>query len=184
LSDVFKNRGTTITVPGQQRSDAAPKKLLVCAPSNAAVDELVMRFKNGIKTLNGEERKLNIVRLGRGDAINANVQDVCLEELVSKKLGLNPDKGKDQEATRKLFEDHKKVSAQLNMVRDQLNSGEVKGDALSKLQDDMNQLKKQKATLGTRIDNTKDDERLASRISTAVEHKTRSSMMLTSSVLH
>jgi senataxin len=163
LSDVFKNRGTTITVPGQQRSDAAPKKLLVCAPSNAAVDELVMRFKNGIKTLNGEDRKLNIVRLGRGDAINANVQDVCLEELVSKKLGLNPDKGKDQEATRKLFEDHKKVSAQLNMVRDQLNSGEVKGDALSKLQDDMNHLKKQKATLGTRIDNTKDDERLASR---------------------
>lgn len=122
-----------------------------------------MRFKNGIKTLNGEERQLNIVRLGRGDAINANVQDVCLEELVSKKLGLNPDKGKDQEATRKLFEDHKKVSEQLRNVRDQLDGGQVKGDALSKLQDDMHQLRKQKATLGTRIDNTKDEERLASR---------------------
>ena len=56
MSDSLRNRGTAIAVPGQQNSNAAQKKLLVCAPSNAAVDELVMRFKDGIKTLNGESQ--------------------------------------------------------------------------------------------------------------------------------
>jgi senataxin len=163
LSDTLRNRGTTITVPGQQRSDAASKKLLVCAPSNAAVDELVMRFKKGIKTLNGEERKLNIVRLGRVDALNTNVQDVCLETLVSQKLGVSSNTGNDQAATRKLFDDHKKVSEQIRNMREQLDSGEAKGEAASKLQDEFNQLRRQKALLGTKIDNAKDDERLASR---------------------
>lgn len=150
-------------MPGQQRSDSASKKLLVCAPSNAAVDELVMRFKDGIKTLNGESRKVNIVRLGRGDAISANVQDVTLEELVSKKLGVSGDNGNDQAATRKIFEEHKQVSAQMNQMRDQIEGGQVKGDEASKLQDELNQLRRQKAALGTKIDNIKDNEKLVSR---------------------
>jgi senataxin len=163
LSDNLHNRGTTVTVPGQQRSDAASKKLLVCAPSNAAVDELVMRFKDGIKTLNGVKHQVNIVRLGRSDAINANVVDVTLEALVNKKLGANPTNSNDAAATRKLFDDHKQVSAQINQIREQLDGGQVKGDALSKLQDEFNQMRRQKTLLGTKIDNAKDDERLASR---------------------
>ena len=163
LSDNLRNRGTTVTVPGQQRSDAASKKLLVCAPSNAAVDELVMRFKDGIKTLNGAKHQVNIVRLGRSDAINANVVDVTLEALVNKKLGANTTNGNDAAATRKLFDDHKQVSAQINQIREQLDGGQVKGDALSKLQDEFNQMRRQKTLLGTKIDNAKDDERLASR---------------------
>lgn len=122
-----------------------------------------MRFKDGVKTLSGQERKVNIVRIGRSDAINANVQDVTLEELVNKKLGVNPSNGRDSEATRKIFDEHKKVSEQLRMVREQLDSGTVKGPDASKLQDVMNDLRRQKALLGTKIDNAKDNERLASR---------------------
>lgn len=127
------------------------------------MDELVLRFKNGIKTLNGEERKVNIVRLGRGDAINAHVQDVTLEVLVNKKLGVNNGNGNDSEATRKIFQQHKEVSDQLRQVREQLDSGMVQGADASKMQDDMNALRRQKALLGTKIDNAKDNERLASR---------------------
>ena len=124
-----------------------------------------MRFKAGIKTLGGEERKPNIVRLGRSDAVKANVQDVCLEELVSKKLGTSTSgsNGNDSEATRKLFADHKQVSEQLRTAIDQIQNGNIKGDAATKLQEDINALRKQKAMLGTKIDNTKDNERLASR---------------------
>lgn len=163
LSESLRQRGTTINVPGQARSDSAPKKLLVCAPSNAAVDELVMRFKDGIKTLNGEERKVNIVRLGRSDAINANVQDVTLEELISKKLGLNTSKENDAEATRKLFQQHKEISEHLRQALDERDSGEVKGPDASKLQDRITALRQQKKQLGDRIDNAKDAEKLASR---------------------
>ncbi|KAF2116709.1 SEN1 N terminal-domain-containing protein [Lophiotrema nucula] len=163
LSDSFKHRGTAVQIPGQARSDTAAKKLLVCAPSNAAVDELVMRFKGGVKTMNGEERKLNIVRLGRSDAINANVQDVTLEELVNKKLGVNPTGGPDSEATKKLFQEHKEISEQVRQVRALIDGKEVQDKDASKLQDDFNQLRRRKAMLGTQIDKAKDDEKHAVR---------------------
>lgn len=156
-------RGIATTIPGQHRSDAASKKLLVCAPSNAAVDELVMRFKDGIKTLNGELRKVNIVRLGRSDAINANVVDVTLEELVNKKLGGSTTNGNDAAATRKLFDDHKQISAQINQMTGQISSGEIKGDDASKMQGEIDQLRIQKRSLGTKIDDVKDAEKLSSR---------------------
>lgn len=122
-----------------------------------------MRFKDGITTLNGEKRNINIVRLGRSDAIKANVQDVTLEELVNKKLGLDPSKSNDAEAKRKIFKDHKEISDQLRQAYMQRDTGEVKGEAAVKLDEDINALRRQKAALGTKIDNVKDDEKLASR---------------------
>lgn len=123
-----------------------------------------MRFKSGIKTLGGEARKLNIVRLGHSDAIKTDVQDVCLEELVSQRLGTsNPKNNGDREATQKLFTDHKAVSEKLRNAVAQIQTGELKGDDATKLQDDINMLRKQKQSLGTKIDNAKDDEKLAGR---------------------
>ncbi|EPE08021.1 dna-binding protein smubp-2 [Ophiostoma piceae UAMH 11346] len=71
---------------GGAGNDTTSKKLLVCAPSNAAVDELVLRLKAGIKETTGATRKINVLRLGRSDAINASVRDVTLEELVKAEL--------------------------------------------------------------------------------------------------
>lgn len=62
------------------------KRVLICAPSNAAVDELVLRLKGGIIGANKELIHPVIVRLGRSDVINSNVRELTLEELVDKKL--------------------------------------------------------------------------------------------------
>lgn len=62
------------------------KRILICAPSNAAVDELVLRLKGGIV---GADKKVihpGIVRLGRSDAINNSVRELTLEELVDRRL--------------------------------------------------------------------------------------------------
>ena len=149
-------------MPGQSSSESVVKKLLVCAPSNAAVDELVMRFKAGIKTLDGVEHKVNVVRLGRSDAMNENVKDITLDELVNKRLGLTSN-DKDFEANAQLFTKHKNVSAKLNEVRDQMDSGEFKGEALEKITNDFHNLRRQKADLGKQIDNAKDEQKLAVR---------------------
>ncbi len=66
--------------------DTTNKKLLVCAPSNAAVDELVLRLKAGVKETTGATRKINVLRLGRSDVINAGVLDVTLDELVKAEI--------------------------------------------------------------------------------------------------
>lgn len=62
------------------------KRILICAPSNAAVDELVLRLKDGIIGSNKKILHPGIVRLGRTDAINSNVRELTLEELVDRKL--------------------------------------------------------------------------------------------------
>lgn len=62
------------------------KRILICAPSNAAVDELVLRLKNGVIGHGGKLIKPGIVRLGRSDVINPSVRELTLEELVEQKL--------------------------------------------------------------------------------------------------
>lgn len=60
--------------------------MLICAPSNAAVDELVIRFMQGLQSPKGGKWIPKIVRLGKSDAINAAVKDVTLEVLVDKTM--------------------------------------------------------------------------------------------------
>jgi senataxin len=83
-----------IAIPQGQKASLSPspqdlkgKKVLVCAPSNAAVDELVLRMKDGIMNSRGDKYVPKLVRLGRSDAINSAVKDMTLEELVDAQLG-------------------------------------------------------------------------------------------------
>ncbi|KAI5273615.1 hypothetical protein E4T47_03117 [Aureobasidium subglaciale] len=165
LSD--KQLGTRIDVPKGggtfPANTPASKKLLVCAPSNAAVDELVMRFKEGIKTLKGVHRKINVVRVGRSDAVNSSVVDVTMEELVNKRLGSNNNDKQAREHTHQLMKEHQSVSEQVRLTRSTLDSGDVKGKELSQLQDQFNALRNRKTQLGTQIDNAKDNENSAGR---------------------
>ncbi|KAG9666318.1 hypothetical protein KCU76_g18026, partial [Aureobasidium melanogenum] len=165
LSD--KQLGSKIEVPRGggtfPTNTTASKKLLVCAPSNAAVDELVMRFKEGIKTLKGVHRKVNVVRVGRSDAVNSSVVDVTMEELVNKRLGSTNNDKQAREQTQQLMKEHQNVSEQVRLTRAKLDSGEVKGKELSQLQDQFNALRNRKTKLGTQIDNAKDNENSAGR---------------------
>ncbi|QIX00694.1 hypothetical protein AMS68_006211 [Peltaster fructicola] len=157
--------GTKINVPGQVQAgtDTAAKKLLVCAPSNAAVDELVMRLKGGIKTRYGREHKLNVVRIGRSDAINSQVLDVTMDELVSKHLGTSDSDQTARSKAQEVFKEHEKISAELRELNEKRESGELKGKDASDLQDKIVAVRKRKHDLGQKIDSVKDQERNAGR---------------------
>lgn len=148
---------------GGGASTAASRKLLVCAPSNAAVDELVMRLKEGVKTKSGRQYPLNVVRIGRSDQINQQVVDVTMDELVAKRTGA----ANNDEATRaknaELFKDHEKVSSALRDAYQKRDSGEVKGKELTNLEQEIVSTRRKKNELGVRIDNVKDQERNAGR---------------------
>ncbi|KAI9657447.1 MAG: DEAD-box type RNA helicase [Bathelium mastoideum] len=142
-----------------------PRKMLVCAPSNAAVDELVMRFKEGVKTLDGRFHKISVVRLGRSDAMNANVIDVTLDELVKAKLHTDSgDPSRSSEETSKLMREHQEVSKQLNQARAALGEAERDGkQAPTDVKDNFDTLRRRKAMLSNKIDSARDSEGLAHR---------------------
>ena len=166
LTRTLRDKGVEITRPqamngGYKPRLSAPmaKKLLVCAPSNAAVDELVMRFKQGVKTVDGTFHRIEIIRLGRSDVINANVQDVTLEELVNKRLNL-PTAGAQTSASEdihKLMSDHKAVSDELFAVRMNIDQVKSKGQsAAPEMYRELDLLKQKKEQLSGRIDLARD----------------------------
>jgi superfamily I DNA and/or RNA helicase len=73
------------STPGQPYGGS---KLLVCAPSNAAVDEITKRLKEGVMTSHGL-RKPNVVRIGVSDSVNASVKDRILDRLIEAEMDAN-----------------------------------------------------------------------------------------------
>ena len=169
MTGTFGNKGVPIARPqsNEQRNlnPSVAKKLLVCAPSNAAVDELVMRFKGKIKTLSGESQNLSVVRLGRSDAMSANVLDVTLDELVNAKLKLaNGPKNNTNEEVHKLVEAHKSTCEELNALRAKIHESKASGKSDDPQQNrNFELLKRKKQQLSSQIDSTRDRGEIIAR---------------------
>ena len=142
----------------------ARRKVLVCAPSNAAVDELVMRFKSGVRLINGSTEQLSIVRLGRSEAINANVKDVTLEELVNARLNLSAPKESGERDINDIMMEHKATSDEVHAARLKLDECRSQGQPVKPEQEiQFDALKRKKAQLSLRIDSARDRAKTASR---------------------
>jgi len=169
FSEVMTRMLKTHSVSARPGSGPGPppsaKKILVCAPSNAAVDELVMRFKNGVKLQNGKTEKLNIVRFGRSEAINAAVKDVTLEELVSARLsetmGIN-ENGKDN--IHDVMMEHKGASDEMLELRHKMDETRQKGEQVSTADEQLLEgLRRKKTTLSSKIDHLREKQNSATR---------------------
>ncbi|KAM6480170.1 SEN1 N terminal-domain-containing protein [Trichoderma sp. SZMC 28011] len=139
-------------------NQARPKKLLVCAPSNAAVDELVLRLKSGIKTVNGKTRNINVLRLGRSEAINAAVKDVTLDELVKARLEGDTTKDKAKADRDKLHEEAAELKEQIAQLRPRLDESRTQDDRslYNSLSRQFDELKRKQMQIGKQIDANKD----------------------------
>jgi senataxin len=63
-----------------------PPKILLCAPSNAAIDEVAHRLRDGV--LGSGKRGIcpQVVRVGADNSINIGVKDISLDFLVDQKM--------------------------------------------------------------------------------------------------
>ena len=158
------SRPTTIGNSRPPPRSSTAKKLLVCAPSNAAVDELVMRFKDGVKTVNGRHEKLSVIRLGRSDAINTNVLDVTLDELVNARLNQNTRKDAGERDLQKIYMEHKSADTSFKEVRTRLDQCRSQGMPVpDELEREFDLLKKKKTQLSQEIDSARDKNHSAAR---------------------
>lgn len=153
---------TSISIPGEYSSRPPPKpRLLLCAPSNAAVDEIVLRLIGGIRNAQGEKFKPNIVRVGKSDSINANVRSVTLDELVDQKLEARapPQNSDANEAA---------LRVELNKVLEQRNAKnaaydrarEIGDGNASTLAEELKDLNAKKNRIGAQLDEIR-EKRLA-----------------------
>ena len=167
-----------------QKAAATSKKLLVCAPSNAAVDELVLRLKAGVKTTSGSFHKIEVLRLGRSDAINAAVRDVTLDELVKTRMDAEMNKNGNANERERMHQEAGEIKQKLADLRPHLEAAREEGTnnppplgictgtdrylrlatgpantnriPYLQLQREFDELKRRQAHIGARIDAAKD----------------------------
>lgn len=84
---------------GTSAQPAPRARMLLCAPSNAAIDELVARLKEGV-LVHGKRVFPNLVRLGREDAVHPSVRDVTLESMLN-----NPTRDTESLEAKKRWQD-------------------------------------------------------------------------------
>ncbi|KAK8917409.1 Helicase SEN1 [Metarhizium anisopliae] len=128
------------------------------AEPNAAVDELVLRLKSGVKTSSGKTKPINVLRLGRSDAINAAVKDVTLDELVRNRMEGDNTKDKAKAERDKLHGDAAKIREELAEIRQLLDEARAQDNRITQntLSRKFDELKRQQMNIGKQIDANKD----------------------------
>jgi senataxin len=167
MTDSLRAGNRTINVSGSRSSQApsppAGKKILVCAPSNAAVDELVMRFKAGVKMTDGTTEKISVVRLGRSDAINSSVKDVTLEELVNARLSSAAPK-QPTEDIHKVMMEHKETCKKFNEMMNQISETRGRGQPVKPVDErEVEGLRTKRTQLSGKIEQLRERQNTASR---------------------
>ena len=153
-------------------------KILLCAPSNAAIDEIASRISLGFRGSDKGPGSVKVVRLGAKNAINISVQDISLDALVEKKLDSGPNKSKTDSkdismeisVLRRDIDSLKLAMAQKRQAENAVHDNLAKKQALS---DEISQLRSRKMSLSKQLDNLIDKNRSETRTLDALRRKTR-----------
>lgn len=139
-------------------TESAVAKVLICAPSNAAVDELVVRLKDGVLDSHGNATVPKIVRLGRSDAVNAAVRELSLEKQVENQL-----KVREHEVAvdPKIREERDKCLNERNALRRQID--EALADTVVELEAKLREVNKRRYELSKRLDEQREQASIAHR---------------------
>ena len=162
-----------------------PPKVLLCAPSNAAIDEVAHRLRDGI--LGGGKRGLipKVVRVGADSAINATVKDISLDFLVDQKINSDPDSAPSGGSANEITT----IRRELDSVKQERQK---KLEELSKventarttlLEDEIKRLNQKRMTLTQKVDRLRDKSKADYRALDAARRKIRSEILQEADVI-
>ncbi|TBU62332.1 SEN1 N terminal-domain-containing protein [Dichomitus squalens] len=179
----LSRRSKTIGRPGDKE---IPKKILLCAPSNAAIDEIAFRLKEGVSGAGHRAEHPKVVRIGAPKAMNLSVRDVSLEYLMDQKLNAHPELQNTKEAGTELA----RVRAELESVKVQrqqkMDEMALTHDNAAKtlaLEDDIKKLNRAKAMLTHQLDKVKDKQKSDYRTLDATRRRFRNEVLQEADVI-
>lgn len=149
------------------------RKILLCAPSNAAVDEVAKRVFEGVKLASGKTVKPSIVRLGREDSLNVSVKPFSLDRLVEKKLTASSASGSQPGASgdpAKILADIRALKDERDAKRAELENARLSGSSpkvIAQLDAEMRAVLVRRMSLMSKLDEVKDRKQTADRQQTA-----------------
>ncbi|KAG0703798.1 SEN1 N terminal-domain-containing protein [Suillus ampliporus] len=177
---------TSVHVGKTATSSESVKKILLCAPSNAAIDEIASRLKEGYRGPQRKASSLKVVRVGTDKAIDISVKDISLDYLVEQKLnGQTPnDNPKDANsginALRGEIEQVKLVKQQ---KLDELASVRDNNARMVVLEEEIKKLNSRRMTLTQQFDRLKDKQKSDFRTLDAVRRRARTEVLQEADVI-
>lgn len=152
-------------------------KLLICAPSNAAIDEVTRRLKDGVPTGAGISTRPKIVRIGADASTHVSVKDVHLDVLVNARLTNTSGNGDDRQGETVLQErinENQRQNANTQAELDAVGDNQAKRDAL---QQRLVELKSQRTALFQERSKARDAAKDATRQMDAARRQARQDIL-------
>ncbi|CAD8057834.1 unnamed protein product [Paramecium primaurelia] len=142
------------------------KKILICAPSNAAIDEIILRIlqKGGLFDSKGNYRQANLIRIGLLDEENINseiIKKVSLEDLAQHKLFQSKkcNAEQDQKTTADLRIELCQIQNHIKKLEKKLNQHGLPSDERKIIKEQIIQFNDLRKTKQEYLDKTKDNKR-------------------------
>jgi ATP-dependent RNA/DNA helicase, senataxin len=183
----LSNRPQVIQANGTRSTDkVTTKKILLCAPSNAAIDEIANRLKEGISGAGRRSVIPKVVRVGTEKAINVSVKDISLDNLVDQKLDSSQSaRGGSKDSASEIA----RLRSELGTVR---QSREQKQAELALLHDvtnivtleeEIKRLNYRRVTIIQKLDRLRDRQKSDNRTLDAVRRKFRMDVLAEADVI-
>lgn len=178
-------RATGISVGGGSSNgyQAPAEKLLLCAPSNAAVDEVAKRLKDGVYDSEGKRFVPKIVRIGQEHSMNNAVSDLSLDSQVEKLLG-------GQTMSSEALANMNAARAEMTKLRGERSDKQQEKQAivnntaaLAHLSTEISQLSRRINDLSEKFDREKDRHQQSNRAAEAARRKARADVLTEADII-
>ncbi|KAH9854663.1 SEN1 N terminal-domain-containing protein [Lenzites betulinus] len=177
---------SSVIHPGRPAERELPKKILLCAPSNAAIDEIAFRLKEVVSGAGHRAEHPKVVRIGAPKSMNMNVRDVSMEYLIDEKLNANPELKNTKEAGSDVARIRSEIDAVKARKEAKIKELEAIQDNASKsleLHNEITLLNKQRTHLVNELDRAKDKQKSNYRTLDATRRRFRNEVLQEADVI-
>ena len=159
--------------PGQNIGGPS-KKILICAPSNAAIDEVTKRLIAGVRTAQGTTITPKVVRIGLETSMHTSIKAHALDALVDTQLNSGPAATKDlANEIINLRAELEGLKATIKKKNDEAENIQDNAAKTLAYQDELHQLQTRRRNLTQKLDQLRDKQKSENRTVDAERRKFR-----------
>ena len=159
---------------GKPAEKAPVPKVLVCAPSNAAIDEVAKRLKEGVWNSAGKNVTPQVVRVGADVSVNIAVKDISLDALVEQLLAAQPESQRQEKSERQsVLQEIQNLKQQKQTKREQISAAAGNSARVLQLEQEVKEINSKRITLSARANELREQDTNAQRALDTVRRKAR-----------
>ncbi|EPY51633.1 hypothetical protein SPOG_00059 [Schizosaccharomyces cryophilus OY26] len=161
-----KGQGLRFAAPGQSNPIQQNQKnrVLICAPSNAAIDEILLRLKDGVYDHEGIKFMPKVIRIGFTESINVHAKEFTLEEQMVKQMEItNLKKHENSSDAGEVRKKHDAILLERNKLRENIDLTRQAGKDSSSLELRLREITRQKNSLEQSLDEMRSTQQNANR---------------------